>query len=85
MYIVVQHQISDPKKFWAIAERETPNLPEGVELLSVLPDETGGCAVCVWRAASIDEVKDFIEGHCAKISTNHYYEVAESNARGLPA
>ena len=84
MYIVVQHQISDPEKFWAIARKETASLPEGIELLSVLPDETGACAVCVWKAGSIDEVKDLIEGHCAKISTNHYYEVAEENATGLP-
>ena len=84
MFIVVQHQISDPQQFWEIAKRETGNLPEGVELISVYPDATGGCAVCLWRAGSLDQVKDFIEGHCAKISTNHYFEVAEDDATGLP-
>jgi hypothetical protein len=36
MFIVVQHRVSDPAKFWEIAKTSMPNLPE--DLKDKLPD-----------------------------------------------
>jgi len=85
MYIVVQHKISDPAKFWEIAQAATPNLPEGVKLHSVLPNAGGSNAVCLWEAATLDTVKNFIEEKVGQMSTNQYFEVDVKSAMGLPA
>jgi len=84
MFVVIQHRISDPRKFWAIARTETANLPPGLKLHSVLPDATGGPAVCLWEAASLQAVREFMEPLVSDISTNHYYEVDGGSAIGLP-
>ena len=85
MYIVVQHKISDPAKFWEIAKAATPNLPEGVKLHCALPSTDGSNAICLWEADTIVEVKNIIESNVGQISTNEYFEVDVENAIGLPA
>ena len=85
MYIVVQHKISDPAKFWEIAQAATPNLPEGFKLHSAFPNADGSKAVCLWEAATLDTLKNFMEPKVGGISTNQYFEVEVKNAIGLPA
>ena len=85
MYIVVQHKISDPAKFWEIAQAATPNLPQGLKLHSAFPNADGSKAACLWEAATLDMLKNFMEPKVGRISTNQYFEVAVKNAIGLPA
>ena len=84
MFIVVQHKISDPAKFWETAQSAMPNLPEDIKLHCALPNTDGTKAVCLWEAATIELLKDFMEPQVGQISTNEYFEVEANNAIGLP-
>lgn len=85
MFIVVQHRVSNPAKFWEIAKTSRANLPEDLKLHSVLPNADGSNAVCLWEAATLDAVKNFLETSVGQVSTNQYFEVDTKNAVGLPA
>ena len=61
MYIIVEHEISNPKTCW-----------EGTK------------AVCLWEAASVNEVREFVEGAVGAVSNNAYFAVEAGNAMGLP-
>jgi hypothetical protein len=81
MYVVAIHQISDPGAFWG----GKLDLPEGTTLPSVLPNDDGSRAVCVWESDSVDTVRDLVETAAGQISTNEYFGVNAANAQGLPA
>jgi len=82
MYIVVEHEISNPKAFWDIVKSAT--LPTHLKLHQTLPNGEGTKAVCVWEATGVDEVKVFLEGALGNFSRNTYFAVEEKNAIGLP-
>ena len=84
MYIVVEHHISDSKKFWEIAQGMMPNLPENLKLPSVFPAADGSEAICLWEADSLAAVKGFLEPAIGHVSRNDYFEVDAGNAVGLP-
>ena len=85
MYIVIQHQISNPPAFWAAAQKALPNLPKGIRALQVMPNKDGTRAVCLWEAGSIDAVKQVIEPSEGQVSRNEYFAVETANAMGLPS
>ena len=82
MYIVVEHEISNPKTFWDTAKSAV--LPSNLKLHQTLPNGDGTKAVCLWEAAEVDEVKVFLENALGKVSRNTYFGVEASNALGLP-
>ncbi len=82
MYIVVEHEISNPKAFWDMAQSIT--LPSHLRLHQTLPNGEGTKAVCLWEAEGVDEVRDFLEIAISKVSRNTYFAVEASNATGLP-
>jgi hypothetical protein len=84
MYIVVQHDISNPKTFWETAKSGMGNLPSGLKLHQVLPNGGGSKAVCLWEAGRVDEVKQYVEGAVGRVSHNTYFAVEANNAVGLP-
>ena len=84
MYVVVEHHVSDPGKFWQIAQEMMPNLPEGLKLPSVFPAADGSEAICLWEADSVGSVKSFLEPAIGHVSKNDYFEVDTANAVGLP-
>ena len=84
MYIIVEHEISNPKTFWEIAKSAIPNLPSNLKLHQTLPNREGTKAVCLWEAARVDEVKEFLESAVGKVSSNTYFAVEAENAMGLP-
>jgi hypothetical protein len=84
MFIVVQHQISNPKKFWEEAHLAVAKLPAGVKIHSTLPNTDGTKAVCIWEAGEINAVKDAVESSVGQFSKNEYFSVEEKNAMGLP-
>jgi hypothetical protein len=83
MYIVVEHQISNPQKFWEIAK--AIKLPTGLKIHSTLPNSDGTKAVCLWEGKEINDVKKAVEGAVGQFSKNEYFSVETKNAMGLPA
>ena len=79
MYVAVIHDISDPEKFWNMG-----GFPEAIAFRATFPNPTGTRAVCLFEAASVETVRDFLEGAVGAVSDNEYYEVAANNAVGLP-
>jgi hypothetical protein len=84
MYIIAEHEISNPKSFWEIAKRETTNLPSNLKVHQILPNGEGTKAVCLWEAAKVNEVKNFVEKAVGHVSRNTYFSVEAGNAVGLP-
>jgi hypothetical protein len=82
MHVVAIHAISDPATFWAAAQEL--KLPEGTALHSVIPNDDGLRAVCVWESDSVDTIRGIVEGAVGNVSTNEYFSVNEQNAIGLP-
>lgn len=86
MYVTVIHTIHDPQKFWGTVEQvvSTGGIPDHLSVEVTFPDVSGGRAVCLWQADSVDAVRDFIEPAVGAVSDNEYFEVAAGNAVGLP-
>ena len=85
MYVVVEHRISDPAKFWEKAQAAIPQLPGDVKVHQVLPSSNESRAVCLWEASSLDRVREAVETQIGPFSSNDYYEVDATNAFGLPS
>ena len=83
MYIVVEHQISNPKKFWEIAA--ALKLPNEIKLHSTFPNPGGTKAVCLWEGKEIQDIKKIVEDGVGQFSKNEYFSVETKNAVGLPS
>ena len=84
MFVGIQHEIHDPSKFQQCAERAFPP-PAGMQVHQFLPSADLSRAFCLYEAASIDDVRTFVDGALEDASTQHYFPVAEQQAVGLPA
>ncbi len=84
MYIVVNHRISDPNAFWSTAERELPNVPNGMVMHGSYPNGDGTAATCIWEASAVPQLRDYLEGVVGSYSDNEYMVVEPSKAYGLP-
>ena len=82
MYVVTQHQITDPETFWEAAL--AAEIPGHLKLLQILPNEEGSQAVCLWEADSVSDVEAFMEPTVRHVSRNRYFPVATNRALGLP-
>jgi len=82
MYIVVNHAISNPEKFWGLAKAMT--VPAPLKLHSVFPSTDGARGTCLWEAQSVDAVRQFVDGATNAFSRNDYMAVEAGNAVGLP-
>jgi len=83
MYIVVEHTITNPEAFFALAPR-VAEAPSGINALQFLPSTSKDRAICLWDAKSVDALKGFLEPFTAKCSRNTYYTVDNTKAMGLP-
>jgi hypothetical protein len=84
MFVIVQHEISNPKTFWETAQASASALPSHVRIHQTLPNHEGTKAVCLWEATGVEEVKGLVEGSVGKVSKNTYFAVETANAMGLP-
>lgn len=84
MIIAIKHTISNPGEFWSRAEASLPHLPEGIKIHSVLPNQAGDDAVCIWEAKSLEQLSEYLEEKTGDVAHNHYIVVNEGNAMGLP-
>jgi len=80
MYIVAQHRIKDPARFWSIS----PEGPGNPRLQAAYPslDKTKG--VCLWESDSVDALRDFLDTLAGDAAENTYFEVDAGFAVGLP-
>ena len=82
MFIIVEHQISDPARAQAITQGVV--LPPHLTLHQVLPNAEGTKQICLWEAADVGAVEAFVEPALAGVSTNTYFAVEAERAMGLP-
>jgi hypothetical protein len=85
MHVVVEHRITDLEKFSSMdAKAVAEGGPSGAELRQFLPPKDGSVATCVWKADSIDSLRDYLDPATAGVTENTYIEVDEEGAVGLP-
>jgi hypothetical protein len=84
MFVVVQHEIKDAKKFFGAAESVVGDSPKGLKTVQFFPSKDQKKAVCLWEAPSVDAVKDYLEDKIGSVSKNTYYAVDNKVAMGLP-
>ena len=84
MYFRVNHTISDPGQFWSRAQESLPNLPEGIGIHGVFPNDTMDKATCIWEANSLEHIQEYLEGKTGDVSQNDYMAINPTNAMGLP-
>ena len=81
MYVSTIHKVSDPAAFWS----GKLDLPNGTELVVVMPSADGTRGVCVFKSDSVETVRNVVDGATGAISKNEFYAINADNAQGLPA
>ena len=82
MYIVVNHAISNPEKFWGLAKAMT--VPAPLKLHSVFPSTDGAKGVCLWQGESLAVVKPLVDSLTGGLAVNEYIPIQAEQAVGLP-
>lgn len=52
---------------------------------SVIGNQDGSKAVCVWEADSLDSIRNFVDPATEGIAMNEYFQANEQYSTGLPA
>jgi len=81
MLVSTIHKVSDPQAFWG----GKLDLPEGTELIVVMPSDDGTRGVCVFKSDSVDTVRTVVDGATSQVSKNEFYAINSDNAQGLPS
>ena len=86
MYIVVQHQVTDPVKFWPADVAEYARMvPPHLRLHHTLAGVDGTRAVCVWEAESVAALRDWLEPATADGSVNAYFAAVNKEGVAIPS
>jgi hypothetical protein len=82
MYVVVQHDFSDPQAAFSRGERLIKNegAPTGVRGLQFYPAKDGSGATCLWEADSVEDVQGYVDSTLGASSENLCYEVDADQA-----
>jgi hypothetical protein len=80
MYIVAQHRIKDPARFWSVS----PEGPEAPRLQAAYPSSDKTKGVCLWESDSIDTLRDSLDSLVGDAAENTFFEVDAGFAVGLP-
>jgi hypothetical protein len=80
MYIVAQHRITDPARFWSAS----PQGPGAPRLDAAFPSHDKTRGVCLWESDSIDSLREHIDAVVGDAAENTYFEVDAEFAVGLP-
>ena len=83
MYIMVQHSISEPATFWNAADPNT--ISPKLKLHHTFPTPDGTRAVCIWEAASVDELRNQLEPLLSHMSRNEYFPVENREGFARPS
>ena len=86
MYVIVQHQVTNPAKFWpADAAQFSTMPPSHLKLHQTLAGTDGSQAVCVWEGESVDAVRDWLDPATAGASVNAYFAAVNREGIAIPA
>ena len=86
MYVIVQHQITDPAKFWPEdAKQFTAIVPPHLKLHHTLAGTDGTRAVCVWEGQSLEAVRDFLDPATAGAAKNSYFAAMNKEGVAIPS
>ena len=85
MFVVAQHNISDPAIFWRRQLMAMPAMPRSLKLHFALPNPDGSRAVCIWEGDSVDAVSSYVDDLVGPVSSNEYFEVEGKFPIPLPA
>ena len=82
MFVVVQHQLTDPPAAGARGERlqRGEGAPSGTRVLQFLPSQDGTLVTCLWESTSVANVQSYVDETLADTSVNLCYAVQESAA-----
>ena len=82
MYVVVQHQIKDPRTAFSRGEALMKNegAPAGVHVLQFLPSRDGSAVTCLWDAPTVEAIQGYVDGVLGDSSENACYEVDPEQA-----
>ena len=83
MYIVVNHQITNPEKFLSIVAKGVP-ANDKFKVQAFLPAVSHSTATCFWEAPNVEELQNFLDPMLGDSSRNIYNQVDEKIAKGLP-
>lgn len=77
MYVVVQHQIRDTETAFARGARLQvgEGAPEGGRVLQFLPATDSSRVTCLWEAASVESIQQYVDDVLGASSINICYEV----------
>ena len=80
MYIVAQHRIKDPARFWSLS----PEGPGAPTLHAAYPSNDKTKGVCLWESDSIDALRDSLDTLVGDAAENTYFEV-DARSRRRPS
>jgi hypothetical protein len=80
MYIVAQHRIKDPARFWSLS----PQGPAAPRLHAAYPSNDKTEGVCLWESDSLDALRGSLDTLVGDAAENTYFEVDADVAVGLP-
>jgi hypothetical protein len=85
MYVLVHHNIRQPKEFWSRVQSVGDNFPPALTLHHTLSASDGTLASCLWEAPSVDAVRTFLEPVLADIASNEYRQAENREGLAIPA
>jgi hypothetical protein len=82
MYVVVQHQFTDPQTAFSRGEKLIKNegAPAGVRGLQFYPSRDASAATCLWEADSVEAIQEYVDSTLGDSSVNTCYEVDAEQA-----
>ncbi|HLI95560.1 MAG TPA: hypothetical protein VKT72_05665 [Candidatus Baltobacteraceae bacterium] len=84
MFVSVIHRITDPDRFFAMANDAGQNLPPDLRLPQHISSTDRSTTICLWEAPSVERVREFLEPLTAGICKNEYAQVDAGLSAGLP-
>jgi hypothetical protein len=85
MYVVVQHQVTDPARFWpADVAQYATIVPPHLKLHHSFAGIDGSRGVCVWEAESLDALREFLDPFTAGASVNSYFAAVNKEGTAIP-
>jgi hypothetical protein len=80
MYIVAEHRVKDPDRFWSAS----PQGPGAPRLQAAYPSLDKAKGVCLWEADSIDALRESLDQLVGDAAENTFFEIDAGSAVGLP-
>lgn len=82
MYVVAHHRIKNPQTAFPRGEKliRGDGAPDGVRVLQFYPSLDASTVSCLWEAATVRDVQDYVDFVLGDASDNAFYEVDTEQA-----